>query len=110
MFSNLKNIWRKSIRKSNVNIDPDEIFLDSHNLLDFDKHQFEGRLEKPISYSVYSIMIFFVVSVSGILSAFCISSLWFGFIFSSSFFMLRISSLVCVGSCVFGRFWNVCFF
>lgn len=30
-------------------IDPDEIFLDSKNLPDFDVYQFEGRLEKPIS-------------------------------------------------------------
>lgn len=31
------------------NIDPDEIFLDSTNLPDFDNQQFEGRIEKPIS-------------------------------------------------------------
>ncbi|NCS99066.1 hypothetical protein GW764_02655 [Candidatus Parcubacteria bacterium] len=31
------------------NIDPDEIFLDSENLPDFDTNQFEGRIEKPIS-------------------------------------------------------------
>ncbi len=30
-------------------IDPDEIFIDSSNLPNFDVHQFEGRLEKPIS-------------------------------------------------------------
>lgn len=30
-------------------IDPDEIFLDATNLPAFDRHQFEGRLEKPIS-------------------------------------------------------------
>ena len=30
-------------------IAPDEIFLDSHNLPNFDVHQFEGRIEKPIS-------------------------------------------------------------
>lgn len=30
-------------------IDPDEIFLDSSNLPQFDRHQFEGRLERPIS-------------------------------------------------------------
>lgn len=29
-------------------IDPDEIFLDSENLPAFDRHQFEGRMEKPI--------------------------------------------------------------
>ncbi|HEU5114289.1 MAG TPA: penicillin-binding transpeptidase domain-containing protein [Candidatus Paceibacterota bacterium] len=30
-------------------IDPDEIFLDSKNLPGFDVHQFEGRIEKPVS-------------------------------------------------------------
>lgn len=30
-------------------IDPDEIFLDSRNLPEFDNSQFEGRLDKPIS-------------------------------------------------------------
>ena len=29
-------------------IDPDEIFLDAQNLPAFDRHQFEGRLERPI--------------------------------------------------------------
>ena len=32
----------------NLEIAPDEIFLDSSNLPEFDSHQFEGRLEKPI--------------------------------------------------------------
>lgn len=29
-------------------VDPDEIFLDSKNLQNFDRQQFEGRIEKPI--------------------------------------------------------------
>ena len=29
-------------------VDPDEIFLDSKNLENFDRQQFEGRIEKPI--------------------------------------------------------------
>lgn len=33
----------------NYNIDPDEIFLDDSNLPSLDNHQFEGRIEKPIS-------------------------------------------------------------
>lgn len=40
--------WRK---KGNGEIAPDEIFLDSSNLPQFDTHQFEGRIEKPISKS-----------------------------------------------------------
>lgn len=39
-------------RGGRFEIDPDEIFLDSHNLPDFDVHQFEGRIEKPISRRV----------------------------------------------------------
>jgi hypothetical protein len=38
----------KKKRNRNVEIDPDEIFIDSHNLPQFDNQQFEGRLEKPI--------------------------------------------------------------
>ena len=34
-------------------IDPDEIFLDSSNLPNFDVHQFEGRIEKPIGFSTF---------------------------------------------------------
>ncbi len=33
---------------SNKDIDPDEIFLDDKNIPDFDVHQFEGRIERPI--------------------------------------------------------------
>ena len=36
-------------RKKYMEIDPDEIFLDSSNLPEFDTHQFEGRIEKSIS-------------------------------------------------------------
>ncbi|MEK7478009.1 MAG: penicillin-binding transpeptidase domain-containing protein [Patescibacteria group bacterium] len=40
------------MRRKNIKdnyIDPDEIFLDSSNLPDLDTHQFEGRMERPIS-------------------------------------------------------------
>lgn len=41
---------RKSLKNAHAReIDPDEIFLDSSNLPHFDHHQFEGRLERPIS-------------------------------------------------------------
>jgi len=39
-------------RKSTDDIAPDEIFLDSHNSPQFDRSQFEGRIEKPISRRV----------------------------------------------------------
>ena len=45
-------------------IDPDEIFLDSSNLPDFDNQQFEGRIEKPISKkTIFSLGIFFILVV-----------------------------------------------
>lgn len=37
-------------------ISPDEIFLDSKNLPDFDLYQFEGRLERPISNDVFNFL------------------------------------------------------
>ncbi len=39
--------WRRPLIKSG-DIDPDEIFLDSSNLPEFNTHQFEGRFERPI--------------------------------------------------------------
>ncbi|MSU56009.1 MAG: hypothetical protein EXS51_01730 [Candidatus Taylorbacteria bacterium] len=52
-------------------IDPDEIFLDSSNLPQFDRHQFEGRLERPISRrmivgvgAVFLLVLFVVLSKS----------------------------------------------
>lgn len=38
-----------SKKKSDIEIAPDEIFIDSSNLPEFDTHQFEGHLEKPIT-------------------------------------------------------------
>lgn len=43
------------------NIDPDEIFLDSKNLPNFNEQQFEGRLEKPIpKRSIFILSSFFI--------------------------------------------------
>lgn len=54
------NIFRKisnSFRKRHYgDIAPDEIFLDSRNLPDFDVHQFEGRMERPISAKVFPLL------------------------------------------------------
>src|SRR6185436_20241709 len=59
------------IKKGNIikrlrrEIQPDEIFIDSHNLPQFDTQQFEGRLEKPISkVSLAMILVFFVMIIS----------------------------------------------
>ncbi|OGD66729.1 hypothetical protein A2442_01205 [Candidatus Campbellbacteria bacterium RIFOXYC2_FULL_35_25] len=68
---------RKSLKsKRGGEIYPDEIFLDSSNLPDFDTQQFEGRIEKPISKkAIFSLGFFFV----------CIL-----FIFSFKLFILQI--------------------
>ncbi len=42
--------FRRS-KKRNILVEPDEIFLDSQNLENFDRQQFEGRIEKPLSKS-----------------------------------------------------------
>ena len=46
----------------NKPIEPDEIFLDSQNLPEFNTHQFEGRLEKAISRrSIIFLGVFFLL-------------------------------------------------
>ncbi len=54
MFHQFKNLFRRDKRAKNQTIDPDEIFLDSQNLPAFDTYQFEGRMEKPISRSIFT--------------------------------------------------------
>lgn len=50
MSLRLKRWWKRQFGAREVHeIDPDEIFLDSSNLPQFDCHQFEGRFERPIS-------------------------------------------------------------
>jgi len=54
---------RPKKRSGQKDIAPDEIFLDSSNLPEFDKHQFEGHIEKPISRrKVLGIGIFFALA------------------------------------------------
>ncbi len=49
-------------RNRNTEIDPNEIFLDSRNLPNFNVQQFEGRIEKTLpKYTVVSLGIFFVI-------------------------------------------------
>jgi penicillin-binding protein 2 len=52
-------------RRIKKDIDPDEIFLDSKNLPDFNTQQFEGRLEKAIpKHSVFILGLFFIIIAS----------------------------------------------
>ncbi len=49
------------LKQISQEIDPDEIFLDSKNLPDFDKGQFEGRIEKPIGMgAIFSVAFVFL--------------------------------------------------
>jgi penicillin-binding protein 2 len=50
-------------KRKNKEIAPDEIFIDSHNLPQFDTQQFEGRLERPISRVTLSVIVAFFVLV-----------------------------------------------
>ncbi len=63
MFHRIKKFFIKQDYRSNKDIDPDEIFLDSKNLPNFDTNQFEGRIEKPIPHTVYKFMLFFIIFV-----------------------------------------------
>ncbi len=60
--------WRKK-RRSDPEIAPDEIFLDSSNTPDFNKDRFEGRIEKPLprsSFLLISIVLFMLFTVLGV--------------------------------------------
>lgn len=50
--------------KSYPEIDPDVIFLDSHNLPEFNTQQFEGRIERPISRVSFAAVFFVFVLLS----------------------------------------------
>lgn len=60
-----KRISPKFIKRLSQDIDPDEIFLDSKNLPGFDRNQFEGRIEKPISRtSIWGVLVsFFIIAL-----------------------------------------------
>jgi penicillin-binding protein 2 len=45
----ITRIFKKNkIKSKNTFVEPDEIFLDSKNIQNFDRQQFEGRIERPI--------------------------------------------------------------
>ncbi len=49
-------------KQLNREIDPDEIFLDSSNLPEFDRYHFEGRIERPLSvHPFWGLGIFFLL-------------------------------------------------
>lgn len=57
-----KILIKHKVRRANVFVEPDEIFLDSKNLANFDSQQFEGRIETPITRNaVYALGGFFIL-------------------------------------------------
>lgn len=57
-----KIMIRRKVKRANIFVEPDEIFLDSRNLANFDNQQFEGRIEKPISRNaIYFLGGFFIL-------------------------------------------------
>lgn len=63
MLHYLKHYFRARSRRTYTTIDPDEIFLDSQNLPDFNKDQFEGRIERPIGRGVFGMVGVFILCV-----------------------------------------------
>ncbi|MEK7564050.1 MAG: penicillin-binding transpeptidase domain-containing protein [Patescibacteria group bacterium] len=64
----ITRIFKKNKLKKNFFVDPDEIFLDSKNIQNFDRQQFEGRIEKTISKSnilILSILFLIVIGTFG---------------------------------------------
>ncbi len=61
--------WIRSLftfKKQYKDIAPDEIFLDSQNLPQFDVYQFEGRIEQPISKRTLSLLLVLFLVVGGV--------------------------------------------
>ncbi|MDD4803659.1 MAG: penicillin-binding transpeptidase domain-containing protein [Candidatus Pacebacteria bacterium] len=54
-----RSLNSKKYLERTKDIDPDEIFIDSENLPNFDVNQFEGRLEKSISRNTFIFFAFF---------------------------------------------------
>ena len=53
----------KKNKVKNISVEADEIFLDSKNLENFDRQQFEGRIEKPISRKNINFLGIFFISI-----------------------------------------------
>jgi penicillin-binding protein 2 len=60
---------RRKKHYSNLELNPDDIFLDSSNLPEFNQNSLEGRLEKPISRTTYLGLGIFIFVIFGALVA-----------------------------------------
>ncbi len=52
MLRGIRKRIQAVFRRPGIEIEPDEIFLDSSNLPEFDRNQFEGRIEQPIRQGI----------------------------------------------------------
>ncbi len=60
----IRKIKKNARRKRGIEVNPDEIFLDSQNLPDFDTQQFEGTIESPIKLrSIFGVGIIFSIII-----------------------------------------------
>ena len=53
------------IKRKHHEIDPEDVFLDSHNIPTFNTNQLEGRIERPLPSFVSYIMLVSVIAVFG---------------------------------------------
>src|SRR3989344_2358509 len=58
-----------SSKRNYHQIEPDEIFIDSSNLPDFDVHHFEGRIEKPIKKISFQLLFIFFLLILVVFAA-----------------------------------------
>ena len=69
MITEIFRKFRKAISKKKRRLDPDEIFLDSSNLPNYNKDQFEGRIEKAIgSRSLFLVSVAFFLIIMAFLT------------------------------------------
>ena len=61
-----KIIKKNKLKNKNSFVEPDEIFLDSKNLQNFDRQQFEGRIERPIPKKTIMLLGFLFLFFIGI--------------------------------------------
>lgn len=61
-------IRKNKIKNINSFVEPDEIFLDSKNLENFDSQQFEGRIEKQITKKTINLLCAFFICIMFIFS------------------------------------------
>lgn len=66
---------KKKIKRQYLDLTPDEILVDAHNLPKYDEQQFEGRIERPITRSTFW---FFSVACSIIFLIFLVRIFWLG--------------------------------